>query len=121
MKINVFAVVLFLVVSFVAIESLQAASAGALDRGFGVGGVSTTPIGNNNYNIPIDFVIDEQNRIITLSRIAENNRPKFLFIRYLPNGEVDTSFGTNGRVVRDPGLVLGGSDRGGAVGDCSAR
>ncbi|MBX3265482.1 MAG: VCBS repeat-containing protein [Acidobacteria bacterium] len=99
MKIHALIISLFVAFACAAVEHTQAASAGALDSGFNAGGVVRENIGNDDFNIPVDFVIDDFGRFITLSRVAGPNGPQFLLMRFINNGSVDTAYGTNGRVL----------------------
>ena len=79
-----------------AIASASAQSAGTLIPGFGNDGKVITAIGN--YLCAQRTVIDNNGKILVLARI--NLNPSNLALsRYLPNGDLDPTFGSNGTVV----------------------
>lgn len=79
-----------------ALVSACAQSAGALIPGFGNNGKVITE--NGNYLCAHRTVVDPNGKILVLAKI--NLNPYNLALsRYLPNGDLDPTFGTNGTVV----------------------
>ncbi len=71
---------------------------GSPDQSFGKKGIVISDFGKNDYAYAA--AVQEDGKIV----IAGNNqRQYFLAARYLPNGTLDTSFGTNGAVITDMG------------------
>ena len=77
---------------------------GALDPSFGSGGLVTTDLGTVGiFNVDCDIddiAIADDGGLVAVGRwAAEEN--DFLLIRYLPNGSLDSSFGSGGIVHSD--------------------
>ncbi|HRI02645.1 MAG TPA: delta-60 repeat domain-containing protein [Pyrinomonadaceae bacterium] len=68
--------------------------AGGLDNTFGANGTVITPIGNGDDGIA-SIVIQSDGRIIAAGYSGDD----FALVRYKPNGSLDTSFGTGGKVI----------------------
>jgi uncharacterized delta-60 repeat protein len=68
---------------------------GAIDNSFGTNGVVTTPVGIlDDYANSVAIQSDEK---IIVSGYSDNgDRNNFIVIRYLQNGNLDNTFGTNG-------------------------
>ena len=77
-------------------------SAGALDLAFGTGGLLNTDIYGADEGFAIAMYPDGRFIVAGFSDTGAGMRRHFAFVRYLPDGTVDTSFGTNGRVTVDP-------------------
>ncbi|MCG2417542.1 T9SS type A sorting domain-containing protein [Aequorivita sp. F47161] len=71
---------------------------GSLDPTFGIGGLVTTQIGDFYEEYFNSLHIQPDQKIITSTTFFENGEVGFLLVRYLPNGTLDTSFGTDGIV-----------------------
>jgi uncharacterized delta-60 repeat protein len=75
---------------------------GTLDNTFGVGGVVVTSVGPfTDYSFSIKRQTD--GKIISVGRTSDGTQSDFLIIRYLPNGNIDSTFGTNGIVITPMG------------------
>lgn len=74
---------------------------GKLDKSFGLNGKITTYLGNfaNAYAA----VIKPNGKIIVAGEIFNGSNNDFVLVQYLSNGIVDSSFGTNGKVITDLG------------------
>jgi uncharacterized delta-60 repeat protein len=73
--------------------SLARAAAGDLDSSFGTGGLVTTGFGDIDEAHSV--AIDSQGRIVAAGRNGAGN---FALVRYRPNGELDPSFSSDGKV-----------------------
>ncbi|WP_152054427.1 matrixin family metalloprotease [Tautonia marina] len=71
---------------------------GTLDASFGSGGIVTTDIRPDGEDKVTDLAIDAQGRIV----VTANN---FTLARYLPDGTLDSSFGSGGIVVTELGPI----------------
>ena len=70
---------------------------GRLDRSFGKEGQASPNLGFKGYAKAFAMAIDSRNRIVVAGS------PHFTLARYQPNGELDKSFGRNGRATNDFG------------------
>ncbi|HEX8752860.1 MAG TPA: Ig-like domain-containing protein [Solirubrobacterales bacterium] len=70
---------------------------GELDSTFGTGGIVATPLVGND--VPEAMALDSQGRIILAGKAIAGG-DDFLVARYLPNGELDHSFGQGTGYVR---------------------
>jgi uncharacterized delta-60 repeat protein len=83
--------------------------AGTLDPTFGNGGIQTTPF--NSFGDGTAVAIDQSGGptngdIYVAGTAADPNNPRlteFALARYLPNGQLDLTFGTNGEVLTNFG------------------
>jgi uncharacterized delta-60 repeat protein len=86
---------------------------GSPDAGFGTAGngtITTDLAGGNDDARAVALQSDGKIVVVGLSRVGSSD--DFAIVRYLPNGTVDTTFGTQGRITTDFG---GGRDRALAV------
>ncbi len=81
---------------------------GSLDRSFGTGGTVTTDFGNGGVAFAVVLQPDDKVVVAGTTGIADLSRTgtawpceKFALARYLPNGTLDRSFGTYGKVIGD--------------------
>jgi uncharacterized delta-60 repeat protein len=81
-------------------------SNGLLDASFGGDGVVTTDSGRGN-DAAYCLVVQPDGRIVVVGATFNNSAEDFGLMRYLSDGSVDTSFGTNGGVATAFG---GGAD-----------
>lgn len=81
---------------------------GSLDATFGTAGISTTAAITAGTNVIEAMTIDTSDRIIATGRSATGD---IVVRRYLPDGTLDTSFGTTGTARTD----LGGTETGYAI------
>lgn len=89
---------LFLVV-IVSIDSF--AQDGSLDTAFGDGGIVVTDL-NNSQDLVLNVVQQaDQKLIVSGIMISDADDYYPYLIRYMPDGTIDTSFGTNGKVFSD--------------------
>jgi len=70
-------------------------SDGSLDTGFGAGGIVTTAIGADDVGQGVTVQADGK---ILVAGYSDNN---FALLRYNAEGTLDTSFGTDGKVITD--------------------
>ncbi|MGL2963124.1 T9SS type A sorting domain-containing protein [Flavobacterium sp. RSB2_4_14] len=76
---------------------------GTIDTGFGINGKVITTL-NTTYSDYIDkIIIDPQGRIIASGCSSFEVNYKLAMVRYTSNGTLDTSFGTNGKVISNIG------------------
>lgn len=81
---------------------------GDLDASFGINGIVTTNIGNGDDQARA-VVVQADGKIIVAGSATNNGNFDVAIVRYLSNGDLDNSFGANGKVVRN---VAGGHDVG---------
>ena len=86
-------------------------SSGALDSTFGVAGKITTPVGTGN-DVVTSMALQNDGKIIVAGYTVFSSDSDFAMLRYLPDGNLDTSFGTGGKVITSIGA---GTDYGRAV------
>lgn len=76
---------------------------GSLDQTFGNNGIVLTSFGPDTDSRPRAVMIDSKHRILVAGKTrpisTDPNLYAFAIARYLENGELDTSFGTNGLVI----------------------
>ena len=79
-----------------------AAAAGDLDTAFGSGGVVTLPF-NDSYAYADEVAIQSDGKIVALGTAHSSGgiASDFALVRLLRNGDLDTSFGDEGRVTTD--------------------
>jgi uncharacterized delta-60 repeat protein len=75
-----------------ALEDRRLMSAGSLDPTFGMAGKVIRPLSNNTAFSAQDVAIQPNGRIV----VAGDDGNDFVVARYLPNGQLDTSFGNGG-------------------------
>ena len=85
---------------------------GSLDPNFGNGGQVLTSFGSGWLGIAHDVTIQDDGRIVALGDgdQDENERSAFAVARYTPDGRLDASFGSGGKVLTEFGqqaLVFG--------------
>ena len=85
-------------------------SSGALDPGFGTGGVVQTDLGGHDWILALALQAD--GKILAAGMTGSITSHDFAVVRYLANGQVDKTFGTAGKVVTD---FSGREDRPGAI------
>jgi uncharacterized delta-60 repeat protein len=73
-------------------------SAGDLDTSFGTGGKVTTAIGTDS-DIGYGVVVDSQDRVVVAGESSNGSNDDFAAVRYTSAGDLDTSFGTGGKVT----------------------
>ena len=91
---------------FLALSAAAKAAPGDLDLSFGSGGIVVTSIINAPYfEEPTSMQVQPDGKIVVCGRIFEYDDAantitvSFFLARYHPNGTLDASFGTNGKVV----------------------
>lgn len=72
---------------------------GQLDAGFGNGGIVKSDEGGR----AIALIVDENNKIVTAGdgNFQEGNKGDILLIGFLENGNIDSAFGNNGKIIAD--------------------
>jgi uncharacterized delta-60 repeat protein len=87
---------------------LPAQTAGSLDPTFNGTGIVRTAFGNS-HSEPNGIAVQPDGKII-VSGIVYSSSILFAVVRYNPNGSLDATFGTGGKVITPVGLnVLGGA------------
>jgi len=71
---------------------------GALDETFGTGGIVTTNF-NNSFDYIDAVAIQTDGKIVAAGYLFDNFYFRFALARYNPNGELDETFGSGGRVT----------------------
>jgi uncharacterized delta-60 repeat protein len=76
---------------------------GRLDAAFGNSGVVTTDFGANNNGIGMALALQPDSKIIVAGGVRAGPRFGYtILVRYLPDGRLDDTFGTGGRVTVSP-------------------
>ncbi len=75
---------------------------GKLDTAFSRDGKLTTPIGSD-YDKAWAVAVDAQGRVVVGGQAANGATSDFALARYLPNGNLDTSFNGNGKLTTSIG------------------
>jgi uncharacterized delta-60 repeat protein len=97
-------VLVFLALIIFGATNIKAAP-GDLDLSFGNGGIVVTSISDEPYSEePRSMKVQPDGKIVVGGRIVEYDNEgsyivSFFLARYNPNGTLDASFGTNGKVV----------------------
>ncbi len=78
---------------------------GSLDDKFGTNGIVVTPIGRGAMNYVNGLALQADGSIIQAGTAIVNSQGDtgFALVRYMPDGSLDTSFGTNGIVLTNLG------------------
>ncbi len=106
----------------------------SLDQDFGTGGIVTTDFGGKS-EVATSLQLQPDGKILVGGTQAINySHDQFLLARYLPDGGLDTSFGTQGVVLtteamepyadivlQEDGILLAGSCNGTTIDFCVAR
>ena len=79
-------------VGFLLVRYLQN---GDLDNSFGIDGIVKT---NYDENYLSDTALLPDNKILAVGSAKDGSDNSILFVKYLPDGSLDTSFGTNGSI-----------------------
>jgi uncharacterized delta-60 repeat protein len=90
---------------------LRLTASGVLDATFGTGGMVQTALGTTGPDRATDVKVQTDGRILVLGRTQTgvfgsptgNNDWDFFAMRFLSNGKVDASYGTNGSTIIDFG------------------
>ena len=88
---------LFFTICMQLINTASFSQAGLLDSTFSADGKVTTDFGGNDYGYSV--AIQAEGRIV----VAGSGTSGLELARYQPNGAIDGSFGTNGKVLTDSG------------------
>jgi uncharacterized delta-60 repeat protein len=83
------------------VSLVQLTAAGALDDGFGDGGTVVTQVSTGNWDEAQALAIEEDGRLVTAGWVYEgaSSAGDFAVLRYMPDGQLDSSFGGSGMVV----------------------
>ena len=74
---------------------------GTLDTTFGTNGKVITTLNSSYSDLITDLVIEPNGKIIAGGCTSSENNPWMCMVRYLANGTIDNSFGTNGVVINN--------------------
>lgn len=74
-------------------------SSGALDPGFGTGGIVTTDIGGGSTDLARGLVLQADGKIVAVGRTQLGTVVQFAIARYNADGSLDPSYGTGGKVT----------------------
>lgn len=88
---------LFLV-TFLSFLLVQAQEPGDLDTSFGTNGIVKTNIWNAAFNVKSHVVLPD-GKTIVVGEINNDINPRGFIMRLLTNGDIDTTFGTDGKSV----------------------
>src|SRR5215831_2844878 len=96
-KLLFFSIALFLTIHSTILE----AQPGSLDSRFGKGGFVLTNAGGQNNSLGYDVVIQPNGKTVVSGKaqVSSSSLQEATLIRYKINGELDSSFGTNGIVL----------------------
>jgi uncharacterized delta-60 repeat protein len=97
--------------SFGVFCALRYQADGTLDATFGIGGKVTTAIASGD-NIATAIALQPDGKIVLAGYCGNAPNQDFCAIRYHPNGALDTSFGTGGKVTTAIGI---GEDQANAI------
>jgi uncharacterized delta-60 repeat protein len=86
-----------LAIPFICLSFSLVAQDGGLDNTFGVNGKSVTNVAGPDVGTSI--ALQSTGKIVLGGNTTTNSTEKFALVRYLTNGIVDSSFGTNGRTI----------------------
>jgi len=75
---------------------------GSLDTSFGSGGQILTAFGSS-YSVALAVAIQSDGKIVAAGYSNVNHTDDFALVRYNPDGSLDSSFGSGGRVLTDFG------------------
>lgn len=78
-------------------------SDGSIDSGFGSGGKVTTSFFGENIETANALAIQQNDKIVAGGRAFSDFDPSYALARYNPDGSLDASFGSNGKVTTDFG------------------
>jgi uncharacterized delta-60 repeat protein len=81
---------------------------GTLDQEFGSAGLSITSMGEDGFESALSIALTQDGRIVLGGYCSVASRISFCFARYRTDGNLDTNFGSAGKVVTQVG-VLGGA------------
>ena len=73
-------------------------SSGALDTTFGTGGKVTTPVGSGD-EVGYSVAVQGDGKIVVAGHSHNGTNPDFAVVRYTATGNLDTSFGSGGKVT----------------------
>jgi uncharacterized delta-60 repeat protein len=76
---------------------------GTPDPDFGTAGITTTPFGATSQATPLSVVIDPAGRIVLGGYAYNGSDDDFALARYTDRGQLDSNFGTGGKVVTPVG------------------
>ena len=74
-------------------------SDGSIDTSFGTNGKVITTLNTSFSDIVTKIIIQEDGKILAGGFSSREYDSKFAMVRYLPNGAIDTSFGSNGILI----------------------
>ncbi len=88
----------FFVVAFLSFFSGIAQQAGDLDLSFGTNGIVRTNLWNASFNVKSHLVLPDGKTIVA-GEINNDMEPRGFIMRLLANGDIDVTFGTDGKAV----------------------
>lgn len=88
----------FFVLAILSFFVTSAQQAGDLDATFGTNGIVKTNMWDATFNVKSHVVLSD-GKTIVVGEVATGNEPRGFITRLLANGSVDTSFGTQGKVI----------------------
>ena len=92
------------------LTGVLSAQDGSLDTSFGDNGIVITDF-DNNIDVGLSIVEQADHKILVSGLTSSNHEDYFpLLARYLPNGDIDTAFGDNGKVTADFGSGVNSFD-----------
>lgn len=73
---------------------------GSLDTSFSFDGVAPYSVTDEGFDVPRDLVIDSEGRVLVVGQRQQAAGPNTgWLVRFLPDGTIDSSFGTGGEVM----------------------
>ncbi|UPQ79012.1 T9SS type A sorting domain-containing protein [Flavobacterium azooxidireducens] len=88
----------FFVIAFLSFFSSIAQQAGDLDLSFGNNGIVRTNLWNASFNVKSHVVLPD-GKTIVVGEINNDMEPRGFVMRLLANGDIDVTFGTDGKAV----------------------
>jgi uncharacterized delta-60 repeat protein len=77
---------------------------GALDAGFGIGGIVKTPV-RTSHDVAYACVQQSDGSLVAAGTSLAGSVYDMALVRYLPNGSLDPAFGTGGKVITVSGTL----------------
>jgi uncharacterized delta-60 repeat protein len=88
---------------------------GTLDPSFGSNGKVLTDFGSGSYDVAHALALQPDGKIVVAGGSVASGNSDFALARYLPNGTLDASFGSNGKVLTNFGSDSSDSDSANAL------
>ncbi|MDQ2747172.1 MAG: FG-GAP-like repeat-containing protein [Acidobacteriota bacterium] len=98
--------ILFIAAAIFSVAADVRAADGDLDTSFGTGGKISTDLGSTTDNA-VDTILQPDGKIILVGVQDAGSQNRLALVRYNPNGSLDATFGTGGKVLINNNLQFG--------------